>query len=40
LVPSKPAVTAIFFLIGRLDVAAEIAAINLSGFAFTADDTW
>jgi hypothetical protein len=38
LVPGKPAVAAVFFLISGFDVAAQIAAIRFGLFAFTADD--
>ena len=39
LVPRKTTVNALLFEAGRLQIAAEVAAINLSGLTLTADDT-
>jgi len=37
LVPGETAVAAVFFLISRFDIAAELAAINVNLFAFTTE---
>src|SRR6202043_800642 len=39
LVPGQAPITAMCFDVGRLHVAAKVPAINLSLFAFTADNT-